>query len=237
MSSSPKTEAARACGSVKLFDPARPTAAFGQTTYSIASRRQSPTNLEAFRRMLKLFSRAVSRDHTATVALAALAFIAMAAPVNGQECRDQSQPHPAYVAEDGLRLAVIRAGLIRQQNPLRPLSTEPLSIWQVTVNGQPGFLRLAAPGVLQELPSLTELEYVNSAPVAWSPLPPEAPPEIRVVTAKGATVGPLRFAGCEQRSRIPPPKSAESSSSAKDRASVRKPVAPAVRLPQGAISE
>jgi hypothetical protein len=172
-----------------------------------------------------------------SITCAALALILSSAPSPGEECRDREQPTPAYSTEGGLRVAVIRAGVMKQDNPLRPLSTQPLTIWQVAVNGKPGFLRHAAPGVLQELQSVAELEYVNSTSIAWSNPPANAPSEIRILTTKGSTVGPLRFAGCEQRSKIPTPKSAESSAPGKERASVRLPPAPSVRLPQGAIAD
>lgn len=186
---------------------------------------------------MPLVFRFLGKHTSRLVAGLSIAVALGSSPVSGQECRDREQPSPAYTAEDGLRLSVIRAGVIKQDNPLRPLSTELLTIWHVTVNGKPGFLRHATPGVLEELRSLEEIEYVNSRPVFWSHPPTHAPPEITIITTKRSTVGPFRFAGCEQRSRIPVPKSAENVLTGKERADTRSPLAPSARLPEGAVSD
>jgi hypothetical protein len=162
------------------------------------------------------------------------AFLYSAASV-GEECRDPEQPNPAYSAEGGLRIAVVRVGILKQNNPLRPLSTQPLSIWQVAVNGKPGYLREVEPGLLQELSSVGELEYMNSAPVAWGSAPKQVPTEMTVLTTQSATIGPFRFAGCEARTRVPPPSSAENSVGRKAPNSTLAVPSP-VRLPKGAIS-
>jgi hypothetical protein len=107
----------------------------------------------------------------------------------------------------------------------------------VIVNGKSGFLRQAAAGLLVEVPSLADLEYVNSKPVVWSNPSVEAPQEITILTTKGATVGPLGFSGCEQRSTILAPRSAEGSAAAKERVQAHSPVLPSVPLPQGAIPD
>ena len=153
------------------------------------------------------------------------------------ECSGQGGGIPIYSQADDVKVAVLRFGTLIQDNPLRPMSNEILSIWRITVNGKPGFLRRMSAESFDEISSPEELEYMSSRSVTWGMGLSELPVSILIVTRSRSVVGPLTLSGCEQRPVSPASNPAGTLSGGRTNAKYMKPTLPRVQLPQGAIPE
>jgi hypothetical protein len=154
--------------------------------------------------------------------------------VEGRSCAENS---PFYTHASGIKVSVIRAGTLKQENALRPLSNGATLIWHVTVSGKVGFLARLNGELFEEVPSLAELEYVNSNSVKWLGRFDATPQRVRILTQKRLELGPLELSGCEKRPNVPVPKSAEDLTGARDTRQPRAGAVPHVPLPQGAIPD
>lgn len=140
-----------------------------------------------------------------------------------------------YASDKGLRVWVLRQGSVTERNPLRPLSRENLLVLEVVANGRlatafgPDSANLAGGG------AAPELERANGA-IRWSPSSDQLPETIRVVASDGSVlIGPLPFRECGDAPKAAPARIARPAPPSGGGA--RGTPAPAVALPQGAISE
>jgi hypothetical protein len=138
-----------------------------------------------------------------------------------------------YAAGKTFRMWVTRKGSLAEENPLRPLTKDQLTVLQIVVNNKvasaygPDFDNMRRGGPPQQL------EAANHTTIAWQPVPDELPRAIRVVADDGTLVlGPITFVECGDAPTVmaaPAPRKP------------RKPAAstgearPSVALPQGAI--
>lgn len=119
-----------------------------------------------------------------------------------------------------------------EQNPLRPMSRDPVLVLEVIVNGR----RMTAYGQdaanLQQGGPLPELERLNT-PVSWTAPTNPLPDEIRILAPDGSvTLGPLRFSDCVDPPKVAAPRMpVRSAGDGKPARAASPPVA----LPQGAI--
>ncbi|MDP4002136.1 hypothetical protein [Methylobacterium sp. NEAU K] len=147
-----------------------------------------------------------------------------------------------YESGKGFNIVVTRAGQVRTENPLRPLTPEVNEVLQVVIAGKvataygPDFMTLrrgTAPATI---------EAMLGGPIRWQPALPTLPDPIAIVTEEGAILAQLSFRACEAPPAVkaaPKPearkKKAPARSAAPKAAAQKTP--PGFSMPQGAIAE
>jgi hypothetical protein len=182
--------------------------------------------------------------------LALLGAMAAASVAAGQELelRPSVPPGPKAPSECGSRAAIYAAGKVRvwvlrkgtmqEDNPLRPLSRDQLTVLQVVVNGRsatafgPNFETMRQGG------APASLEEASGHPITWDSTPQALPDSFRVVSEDGRVLlGPLAFETCGDAPAVAAEKPARAQPSAGRGEGRARPQAEGNRpgLPQGAI--
>jgi hypothetical protein len=101
----------------------------------------------------------------------------------------------ALYTERNLAMWVTRRGAITYENPLRPLSKETLSVFEVMVAGRPATAYGPDANSLQRAGTPKELEQTLGGTIAWTP-GGEMPDALQIVSATGEVVARLGFKEC-----------------------------------------
>ncbi|NNM72296.1 hypothetical protein [Enterovirga aerilata] len=186
--------------------------------------------------MLRIASLALAAT---TIAAAALGQSLELRPTVPAEPRSPAEcgPRAALYGAGKVRVWVLRKGTLREENPLRPLSPETLTVLQVVVNGRsatafgPNFEEMRQGG------APARLEEASGSSIAWESGKENLPASFRVVSEDGRVLlGPLTFQSCADAPAVAAEKPASRTRSGGGEA--RRPARDAESrpgLPQGAI--
>ena len=143
-----------------------------------------------------------------------------------------------YENGKGFGLAVTRAGEVRIENPLRPLTPEVRHVLQVVIAGKvataygPDFAALRRGG------APAAVEALLGGPIRWRPALPALPDPIAIVAEDGAPLAELSFRACEEPPAMKTaPRAAKKAPARAGAKAATKTVPPGFSLPQGAIAE
>ncbi len=160
-------------------------------------------------------------------------------PPSPSECEGRASQYGA----GGIRVWVVRQGIVEQDNPLRPLTRDRLTVLQVVVNGRSATAFGPDLQNMRQGGAPARLQEEIGQPIHWlSGSPP--PDAFRIVAEDGRVLlGPLAFEGCGEAPAV----AAEKPAPAKTRQGGAENPPPATRsapsgaggnrpgLPQGAI--
>lgn len=146
-----------------------------------------------------------------------------------------------YEDGKGFIVVVTRAGEVRIENPLRPLTPDVSHVLQVVIAGKVATAYGADFTALRRGGAPNAVEAMLGGPIRWQAALPALPDPIAIVAEDGAALAQLSFQACEDPPAVkvaPQPqarrKAPAKGASTKDAA--RKPP-PGFSMPQGAIAE
>lgn len=143
-----------------------------------------------------------------------------------------------YEDGKGFGLVVTRAGEVRIENPLRPLTPELRHVLQVVIAGKVATAYGSDFAALRRGGAPGTVEALLGGPIRWQGALPALPDPIAIVAEDGAALARLSFRACEDPPavKIDPQarKRAPARAASKDAA---KKAPPGFALPQGAIAE
>lgn len=142
----------------------------------------------------------------------------------------------ALYAASGTRVWVTRHGRMREDNPLRPLSQDAVSVLQVVVNGRSATAFGPDFENMRQGAAAARLEEASGHPIVWRPALDELPGSFRIVAEDGRVLlGPLTFSACADIPGVAPERP-QARPRTPSREELRDPAAASrPGLPQGAI--
>lgn len=138
-----------------------------------------------------------------------------------------------YAAPNGFTLWVVRKGTLIPDNPLRPLTRDPLLVLDVVAEGRSATAFGPDAGHLRQGGPARALEEESAAPIRWEGAGKALPATLTIRAGDGRDLGTLAFVGCGDAPRVTQPRPS-ASRDARPRGRERS-VPPGLQLPRGAI--
>lgn len=149
-----------------------------------------------------------------------------------------------YEDGKGFALVVTRAGEVRIENPLRPLTPEVDHVLQVVIAGKVATAYGTDFAALRRGGAPGAVEAMLGGPIRWRAALPVLPDPIAIVAEDGAALAQLSFRACEEppavkaapqaRKKVPAKGAPKDAGAAKDAA---RKTPSGFSMPQGAIGE
>ena len=173
------------------------------------------------------------RPGSAAIVVACLAALPAGARADVPSCGARAG---LYASEAGLKVWVTRVGSLVPDDPLRPLSKDPLLVLQVVVNARAATAYGPDPQHLVQAVGPRQVEEIYAAPVRWTAEP--LPDTLRVSSPDGSLVlEALRFQECGDAPKATRGVSPDAPAPARDRPQPASAPRPSRPMPQGAIRD